>query len=143
MTAEICAECRNYFTKAEDVHTGSFTVSGGALVPLSFLAEGQYFRIVGSTFNDGVYKYPAMGELRDEGFEGAIWAMHVPWDFEALCRDVKAWCESNTDGTAATYTSESFGGYSYTRATEANGAPLTWQSVFAKKLNRYRRMRVL
>lgn len=143
MTAEICAECRNYFVKAKDVHTGSFTVSGGTLAPLGFLAEGQYFRVVGSTFNDGVYKYPVVGELRDESFEGAIWGMHVPLDFEVLCNDIRTWCESNADGTAATYTSESFGGYSYTRASEANGAPLTWQSAFAKKLNRYRRMNVL
>lgn len=143
MIAEICASCRNYFAKAEDVHTGSFTVSGGTLSPLSFLAEGQYFRIVGSTFNDGVYKYPAAGWLRDESFEGAIWAMHVPWDFEVMCRDIETWCEYNAKGASAEYISESFGGYSYTRAAEANGAPLTWQSVFAKRLNRYRRMCLL
>ena len=47
---------------------------GGITLP--FLANGQYFRIVGSLFNDGVYQYPA--DLTDETFTGSVWALSLP-----------------------------------------------------------------
>ena len=38
------------------------------------------------------------------------------------------------------YRSESFGGYAYTKATDANGAPIGWQKAFASRLNQWRRL---
>ena len=38
------------------------------------------------------------------------------------------------------YTSESFGDYSYTKATGESGAPLTWRDVFASRLNAWRKL---
>ena len=142
MLTELCAEIRNYFlVKPGGIHRGTFTISGGNLAPLGFLSEGQYFRIVGSTFNDGVYRYPATG-LTDESFAGAVWAMAVPPAVIVLADEIKKFCESDA-GKASPYLSESFGGYSYTKAEGEDGEPPTWQTVFAKRLNQYRRMNVL
>lgn len=136
MLTELCAEIRNYFLVPDGVHTGTFTISGGSIAPLDFLKEGQYFRIVGSTFNDGVHRYPVAG-LTDESFTGAVWAMAVPPAVIALSDEIKAYAESDAS-KATPYASESFGGYSYTRAEDAS-----WEKVFAKRLNKYRRMNVL
>ena len=43
-------------------------------------------------------------------------------------------------GKESPYTSESFGGYSYTKATDANGAPIGWQKAFASRLNKWRKL---
>lgn len=141
MLDEICAEIKNYFCSEQDVHYGTFEIVGGSVSPLDFLKAGQYFRIVGSTYNDGVYQYPT-SELTDETFVGSVWAMRVPPAFIALSEDIKAYNESEAAKPSA-YTSESFGGYSYTKATDSNGVAASWQTVFAKKLNKYRRLRIL
>ena len=139
MLTEICAELRNYFCTDADKHFGRFEVSGGNIAPLDFLQEGQYFRIVGSVFNDGVHQYPASG-LTDEVFDGAIWAMRVPLDIVELSTDVQKFVESDA-GKPSAFTSESFGGYSYSRATNPDGSPLTWQGAFRSRLNKYRKVR--
>lgn len=138
MLEKMCAECRNYFVK--DIHFGTFNINDGAIEPLDFLQEGQYFRIVGSVLNDGVYQYQT-SKLTDEVFDGAIWAMSVPPSFIALASDIKTW--QDKDGKPSAYTSESFGGYSYTKATNSKGQPATWKEVFASELNNYRRINVL
>ena len=137
MLTEICAEIRNYFEVPNGKHFGTFTISGGSIAPLDFLQEGQYFRIVGSVFNDGVYQYPA--ELKDEVFEGAVWAMAVPPTLIALAAEIKEYNDSDA-GKASPFTAESFGGYSYTKATDANGAPIGWQKAFASRLNKWRKL---
>ena len=134
--AELCAEVRNYFET--DKRFGEFTISGGTFAPSDFIQDGQYFRIVGSTFNDGVYRYPATG-LTDETFTGAAWAMSLPPDFIALSAEIEEYNKSDA-GKASPYTSESFGGYSYTKATDANGAPIGWQKAFASRINQWRKL---
>ena len=138
MLTEICAEIRNYFEVPNGRHFGTFTISGGSIAPLDFLQEGQYFRIVGSVFNDGVYQYPATS-LTDEVFVGAVWAMAVPPTLIALSAEINAYNDSDA-GKASPYTSESFGGYSYTKATDANGAPIGWQKAFASRLAKWRKL---
>lgn len=138
MLDEICGEIRNYFI--QKVYAGKFTINGGKM-PLDFLKDGQYFRISGSIFNDGVYRYPAES-LSDEDFVGVIWAMSPPPAFISLCEEINAY-ESKNSETAAPYISESFGGYSYTKATDADGAIISWQKAFAKRLNKYRRVSIL
>ena len=115
MLTEICAEIRNYFEVPNGRHFGTFTISGGSIAPLDFLQEGQYFRIIGSVFNDGVHKY-GEANLTDEKFDGAVWAMAVPPAVVDLSEKIKAYNDSDA-GKASPYTSESFGGYSYTKAT--------------------------
>ena len=138
MLAEICAELRNYFEVPNGRHFGKFEISGGSIAPLDFLQEGQYFRIVGSVFNDGVYQYPA-ASLTDEVFEGAVWAMRLPPDLIALAAEIEEYNKSDA-GKASPYIAESFGGYSYTKATDANGSPIGWKKTFASRLNKYRKL---
>jgi hypothetical protein len=136
MLDEILAEIRNYFTVS--VHSGDFEVIGGRLSPLDFLQNGQYFRIVGSVMNDGVYRYPYSG-LTDETFSGEIWALAVPPTLIALAADIEEY-EKKAKETVSPYSSESFGGYSYTKATDSSGAPISWEKAFAKRLNKWRKI---
>lgn len=139
MLTEICAEIRNYFVM--EIHEGTFEIVGGNIEPLDFLKTGQYFRIVGSALNNGVYQYPS-ADMTDETFEGSVWAMAVPPSVVALADEIKEYVESDA-GKLSNFTSESFGGYSCSKATDSNGAPLSWEKVFANRLNKYRRLSVL
>ena len=144
MLTELCAEIRNYFLGADpmrNIHQGTYTISGGAIAPLDFLTEGQYFRIVGSTFNDGVHQYPA-SDLIDETFAGAVWAMAVPPAVIGLAVEIEKYRDGMSENQPI-YSSESFGGYSYTRFTDSNGAPLSWEKAFADRLKKYRRANIL
>ena len=138
MLTEICAELRNWFVVPNGVHVQTYTISGGSIAPLDFLQEGQYFRIVGSVFNDGVYQYPA-ASLTDEVFEGAVWAMSLPPDLIALSAEIEEYNKSDA-GKPSPFTSESFGGYAYTKATDANGAPIGGKKAFASRLNKWRKL---
>lgn len=146
MLTELCAELKNYFLRDidEDIHYGKYTISGGS-IDLPFLVVGQYFRIVGSVLNDGVYQYPADG-LADEEFTGAVWAMAVPPSVVALAADIEEWNRKNAETLASPYTSESFGGYSYTKASSASSSgsgAFTWRDQFASRLAKWRRLSVL
>lgn len=136
MLTELCAELRNYFVR--EVYRGNFTIKNGSIAPLNFLQDGQYFTIVGSVFNDGVHKYPT-DTLTDETFDGTIRAMAVPPAVIALAEEIKAYNESEAAKPSA-YTSESFGGYTYTKATDKNGAALGWKTVFSSRLNKWRKI---
>ena len=138
MLTEICAELRNWFVVPDGVHIQTYTISGGSITPSEFLQDGQYFRIIGSVFNDGIYQYPA-ADLTDEVFHGAVWAMAVPPSLIALSAEIEEYNKSDA-GKASPFTSESFGGYAYTKATDANGAPISWQKAFASRLNKWRKL---
>ena len=138
MLTELLAEIRNYFEVPNGRHFGTFTISGGSIAPLDFLQEGQYFRIIGSVFNDGVHKY-GEAKLIDETFNGAVLAMAVPSVVVALADEIKAYNESEA-GKESPYTSESFGGYAYTKATDSDGVPINWKKVFASRMNTWRKL---
>ena len=137
MLTEVCAEIRNYFVS--DIHNGIFEIVGGKIAPLDFIQENQYFRIVGSVFNDGVYMNTADLELTNEVFCGAVWAMAVPPSVIALAEEIKKYNESD-EAKPSAYNSESFGGYAYTKATNSDGTPIRWQDVFKKSLNKWRKI---
>lgn len=134
MIDEICASLHNYF--AMDIVPGEYTVNDGEIT-LPFLAAGQFFRVVGSVFCDGVYrcgdKLPA-----DETFDGAIWAMAIPPALEAIAAEIEEWKAKNADVLASPYQSESFGGYSYSKGTGSDSA--SWQGAFSSRLNRWRKI---
>jgi hypothetical protein len=121
----------------KQIINGNFTISSGSIdLPL---ADGQYFRIVGSVFNDGVWKYPTT-TLTDETFTGSVWALAVPPAVIALADEIDAYCESDA-AKASPYISESFGGYSYSKGGNANGVTdNSWQAVFASRLNAWRKL---
>lgn len=151
MLTEICAEIKNYFTYQSDKHFGDFSIVAGQIVP-SLTIPTDYIRIVGSHLNDGVHKRGQNGfELVDEGeFHGAIWIMSPPKDFLDLADEIAAWQLKNggIDSPAMSpFSSESFGGYSYSKGSSGGGASgtgatNTWQGAFGKRLNIYRRIRV-
>lgn len=136
MLEELLMHLNNWFLAPDGVHEGVFTIEEGR-ISLPFLKNGQYFRVLGSLFNDGLYLYPAEG-LADETFAGTIWALTVPQAVVSLSEEINVWDEKN--GAAGPYTSESFGGYSYTRASNASGNIVGWQDVFKSRLNTYRKI---
>lgn len=113
-----------------------FTIEGGKIAPSDFLEEQDYFRIVGSKRNDGLYQYPS-AELTDEEFNGAVWVMRVPPALVTLAQQYKEELEKES-GKPSAYISESFGGYSYTKATNSKGVPLNWEHLHADELNQWR-----
>lgn len=143
MLTNICQEINNYFLKT--VHPGRYTIEDGAIVGVdNFLIPGQYFRIVGSVLNDGVHKYPD-SVLNDESFEGSIWAMAVPQAVVALSDEIYSWITDNAEVLNSPYVSESFGGYSYSKASGAGytgSAGYSWENHFASQLNRWRKIHV-
>ena len=145
MLTEICAEIKNYFCKEEDRLIGDFAISNGTITPTVPITEGQYFRIIGSIFNDGVHAYS--DALIDEPeFHGAVWLMRVPADIVQLAEDIETWKQSNADTINSPYVSESFGGYSYSKGSNADGSiGVTWknQSDFVARMKPYRRIRVI
>lgn len=147
MLEQICAHIHNFFDMDEHRRyyhwaSGVFTISGGSIT-LDFLMPGQYFRIKGSRFNDGVHQYPA-SDLIDEIFTGDVYEMRVPAGFRALVEEITAWQTKNAAAIESPYQSESFGGYSYTLATGStqNGANKGpgWQLTFAHRLDQYRKL---
>lgn len=141
MLEEVLNHLHNWFQL--EVYPGTYTIEDGSIA-LPCLLPGQYFRIVGSVFNDGLHQYgPQMEVLRDETFDGAIWALAIPKAVVELADEIAAWQEKYKDALESPYASESFGGYSYTKAGGANeaGGSGGWQEAFRKKLNPYRKVR--
>lgn len=137
MLSEILAYLRNYFVKT--VHKGTFEIVGGNIAPLEFLIENQYFRIAGSVLNDGVYCYGDTLELLDETFIGEIWALAIPPDLLKLADEINDYMASD-EAKPSAYTAESFDGYSYTKATDSDGVNVSWQTIFAARLRRWRKI---
>ena len=142
MLTELCQELRNWFEREK--YFGTFTIEDGQIdVPDGSLQSGQYFRIVGSVFNDGVHQYDT-DDLHDEVFVGAVWSMAIPPVVVDLSERISEWVTKYGDSVSSPYSSESFGGYSYQKASvgqgNANSISPTWQSIFANELNRWRKI---
>ena len=146
---ELCQELRNWFER--DKLFGEFTIENGAIiVPDGSLQDGQFFRVIGSVFNDGVHKYGEdADELTDEVFKGAIWSMAVPPAVIELSERIKEWSNQYGDSVSSPYQSmsEAFGSYSRSWAKASSGSGNansgsgpTWQSTFASELNRWRKI---
>lgn len=144
MLSELCREIKNWFDVSR--HIGTISIADGNInYTGANIAIGQYFRIVGSVFNDGVYQYTGepIRELKDETFHGAVWLMAVPKEVEALASDIDAWKDKYMGINSANmspYQSESFGGYSYTKSDGKAEGAYTWQDAFAKQLNQWRKI---
>lgn len=137
---EICDYIHNYF-EVDEV-SGEFTIADGSL-EASFLSENQYYRIQGSIFNDGIYKYPST-DLTDETFTGKVTAMAVPKDVLAVLDEVTQWEKDNAKVLQSPLNSESFGGYSYSKGSsskkDGSQGQITWRDVFGDKLKAYRKI---
>lgn len=149
MLTLICQYLHNWFDRGQSKWVGKIAVNedgemtddGHALD----LKNGQYFRIIGSTLNDGVHLYPA-SDLVAEEFEGAVWAMAVPPAVIALSQKIDLWEQKygGVDSAAMSpYTSESFDGYSYSKgggSYSGSGSSVTWMDVFGNALNPWRKL---
>ncbi len=141
MLEQVLTHIHNWFQA--DIRHGTYTIQDGGIT-LPFLRNGQYFRIVGSLFNDGLHQYgPSMELLQDETFDGAVWALAVPKAVVELAGEITAWQEKYKDTVESPYTSESFGGYSYSKASGAGDSTGSggWQAAFRARLNPYRKLR--
>ena len=139
MLEQVLMHLKNWFLVPGGIHEGTYTIEDGGIA-LPFLANGQYFRICGSVFNDGLHQYPA-SDLKAETFDGTVWALTVPQAVIELAYEIEAWQKKNGDASVSPYQSESFGGYSYSKATDSvSGGAVTWQSAFRSRLNAWRKL---
>lgn len=122
---------------------GRWSVStAGEIVPASGqdlpLASGQWCAIAGSALNDGLHQC-GTGGLSPEDFDGTVMPLRIPRDLLDLVDEIEAWQDAH--GADASVASESFDGYSYSRATDpSTGLPATWQAVFRSRLSQWRKL---
>ena len=136
MLTEICQFLRNWFEL--DKWAGDFAVSDGVITQADgtaiSLLDNQYYRVIGSAFNDGVHKYGDEEDgLTDEPeFSGAVWPMRVPPDVVKLAEEIAAWQEKYGGVESATMSPFS---------SERGGGMLTnWQSLYAARLAPWRKI---
>lgn len=138
MLEQVLTHIHNWFQVG--IYPGTYTIEDGG-VTLPFLQDGQYFRIVGSLFSDGLHQYgPAMEYLPDETFTGSVWALAIPKAVIRLSEEISAWQEKYRETVESPYTSESFGGYAYSKSAVGDGSG-GWQAAFRERLNPYRKLR--
>ena len=68
MLEQVLGEIHNWFRARDEmdgVRPGVYAIEGGRLA-LPFLQPGQYYRVCGSLFNDGLHKY---GDQTDRGIK--------------------------------------------------------------------------
>lgn len=138
MLETILEHLHNWFPARDGVHSGAFRIVSGALEDVA-IKPGQYYRIKGSIFNDGLHRLgDENGTLTDENFIGEVWALAIPKAVIRLSEEIGKWCESNP---ISDKTSESFDGYSYTRGSGADGsASGGWQAAFRSRLNAWKKV---
>lgn len=150
MLTEICQEIKNWFDRGQPKIFGSFRIEGNIIYQgnkVVTVKDGQYFRIIGSVFNDGVHLMSSDLGLIDEDFNGAIWLMAVPQAVIDLAVKIGSWVDKYGGADSANmspYNSESFGGYSYSKSgggsVDGTSGAGTWQGAFAKQLNMWRKI---
>ena len=139
MITEILQYLRNWFCKSK--YYGDFIISGGNIVGDDLqLTDGQYFRIIGSALNDGVYQYPAT-TLQSETFSGSVWGLVIPPAILALVDEISNWQTKYAGSASSPYQSESYSRGSYSRTYASAGEKaVTWQAVFADRLAPWRKL---
>lgn len=138
---EILNYINNYFYKFGVI--GTFRIIDNKIYLQGNYYKNQYIYIKGSVLNDGIYQVKEIvdGELvfdglDDEKFDGAIYSLQVP---KKLMEKVTEIIEFKTKNKPSGMQSESFGGYSYTRAS-VNGKPMTWKDIYNDDLSPYRKI---
>lgn len=155
MLEQLLKHLKNWFrvrNNVDGIYSGTYTIESGSIT-LPFLQNGQYFRIVGSVFNDGLYIYgesikDGNGndiELTEETFSGAVWALALPKAIISLAKEIEEWQAKYGDIVTSPYSSESFGGYSYSKSTSGNAedgsSTSGWEGAFRTRLNQWRKIR--
>lgn len=144
MLEQVLDYIHNYFEKRKI--WGVFSVVNGTLDGATFLQDGQYYKVKGSVFNDGVWCFGSETNMKDETFMGEVWALAIPPRLVSLADEIEEWLTVNREVVMSPFQSESFAGYSYTKASGGgsgsgngeNGG--SWQSVFGSQLNQWRKI---
>ena len=145
MLTQVCQYLRNWFELSKyfasfKIVGGVMTFDDGSALPL---LDGQYYRIIGSVFNDGVHRY-GDNDLEDEEFAGSVWSMGIPQVVVELADDIEQWVSANQNALSSPYASESFGGYSYSlragSGLQGDTGGVTWQSQFSARLSPWRKI---
>jgi len=169
MLEQILAYLNNWFVRYS--YTGNVTVSvdGAVLAPseaAAILQPGRWYRILDSDFHDGVYQVPEEEpeeepeegpeeepeeeaeveaeepeEEQSEAFYCTLWALGVPSGLLSIAAEMEAWQAKYGDVISSPYQSESFGGYSYSKAgvSSSNSGTATVWTQFADALAPYKR----
>ena len=150
MLTVLCEYLRNWFDEECVKVIGKITIADGEIsvrnTPITFKTN-QYFRIIGSVYNDGVHCFPD-ADMQNEEFNGAVWEMKVPNEVVALAEEIKNWQAkygAYDSPAMSPFNSESFAGYSYTKSTGSSGidgseSATSWQSAFKSRLNMWRKL---
>lgn len=145
----IMRSIRNFFPyEGKD---GNFKIENGKLIDADFIQPDQYYLIEGSRFNDGVHVLrsdnpPRIYEhldnflpLQDECFQGRVTGLVPPSEFLDLAEEIATYQADHPD-EGGPYSNESFGGYSYTRATNKSGDLMGWKDIYKSRLNAWRKL---
>lgn len=143
---KVCSYLRNWFDKNQPRFSGTIEIINGALPQTYGLVPGQYFRIVGSKVNDGVYEYPVT-QLHNETFVGSIIGMGIPDAVIEIMEEIDTWSAKYGGADSVNmspYNSESFGGYSYSKSGGGGNDTTkskvgTWQGAFGAELQPWRK----
>lgn len=147
MLTELCGELNNYFDRNLPKFHKPFRIVDGSVENIESLGIqiGQYYRIIGSVFNEGVYQYTGTPDesLHDETFSGSVWLMAVPQEVIDLADEIEAWAEKYKDVSYSPFSSENLAptSYSYSINTGAGsgGSGATWQNIFSSRLTKWRK----
>ena len=153
MLTEVCQEIRNWFDRGLQKYSGTVHIENGVVTvdgETPTLQTGQYYRLVGTVFNDGVHRWGfGLQDLTPEAdVDATLWEMRVPPDVVELASDIAAWQDKYGrvgSENMSPFSSESFNGYSYSKAsgggsTGGGGSTVDWRSAFASRLNRWRKI---
>lgn len=140
MLEKVLTYIHNWYER--DVQAGTWRIEGGTL-DLQHVQPGQFYRICGSVFNDGLHQHPA-DDLTDEEFKGAVWALAIPPALLELVGEIEEWQAANGSAAESPFASESFENYSYTKGSAAGSSSADpsngWQRHFMARLVPYRKL---
>lgn len=136
---EVLVHLRNFFPGEKWQFFGEEIT--GKRLSLPGLENGDYYLIEGSRRNDGIHIY-GNSDLRNETYTGTVTEVCVPPALLELLDEINAWQEKNAEAVQSPYQSESFGGYSYTKASgnTASGEATSWKTVFGPRLRAWRKI---
>lgn len=141
MLTEICAYLRNWFDRDSSGNrlpswTEQITISGGELAGFSDrLLPGQYFRILDSVMNNGVWQY-GTDFLADETFNGTVQSMAVPQEIIDAKERWEQYRKQYGEVLDSPFSSENYFGYSWSKDSSAtnasqNGMPSSVEAALA------------
>lgn len=142
---DVLTEIRNWFDFEELQFNGCEIVDGALPASVSSLIpDGAWYMVEGSALNDGLHLHPAT-DLADETFDATIAVLSIPKPLLRLVDEIGDWKAAYKAGQGkaleSPYSSESFGGYSYSRKDLTGaGSGSGWRQAFAQDLNRWRKI---